>query len=480
MSKARLTFETTPARKMALENSLGEAGVSLPEWFDGTVAEATGNLFGQWMNEEASTPKEEVALQLHLPEVILEGLRGVDWEFAQENTRYLSHDIHPYPAKFIPQIPHYLIQHLSGRGETVLDPFGGSGTTALEATLLDRCGLSSDANPLSKVIGEAKTTTLRCEDDSVLSQIVERFSFLAQHHDSLTEELTRHRESYEVCIPREPTLTRWFAPTAIEELAYALWCISSLSNKASRAVALASFSKSVLKASFQDGETRYASKPREVVRGETLKLLASNLALNQKKVRQLGPLLRFRQPTFKTIDLRDENACGTDGAHSWEEECADLIVASPPYPNATDYHLYHRFRLLWLGFDPRALGKQEIGSHLRHQRQKNGFENYCDEMALSLEMMQRALRPGRYAVLVLGDGIFAGETVRTSQTLAEVARNSGFDVVGEIGRALPENKRSFVARDENACKENITLYCKREYIKINKIQIDEKYYCSLN
>ncbi|MBK8964012.1 MAG: restriction endonuclease [Candidatus Competibacteraceae bacterium] len=455
MAKARLTFETTPARKVALENSLGEAGVSLPEWFEGTVAEATGNLFGQWMNE--ATRDEELSPCLHLPEAILKGLRSIDWEFAREDTRYLSHDIHPYPAKFIPQIPHYLIQHLSSRGETVLDPFGGSGTTALEATLLDRCGLSSDANPLAKVIGEAKTTTMRREDDEVLSQIIERFSLLARHGKSLEEELVRHRESYTTCIPRESTLAQWFAPYAIEEMAYGVWCIAKLGSKAARTVALASFSKSVLKASFQDGETRYARKPRDVARGETLKLLAANIALNQKKVRQLGPLLRFRQPVFKTIDLRDEGASGEDGPHSWDADCADLIITSPPYPNATDYHLYHRFRLLWLGFDPRALGRQEIGSHLRHQRQKSGFDTYCEEMTLSLRAMYRALRPGRYAVLVLGDGIFAGETVRTSQALANAAHTVGFDVVGEIDRALPENKRSFVAPARRLKQEQILV-----------------------
>lgn len=451
MSKPRLTFETTPARKMALENSLEKAGVSLPEWFDGTVAEATGSLFGQWVEDK------EPSLRLDSPEMVLESLRQIDWEFAEEDTNYLSHNIHPYPAKFIPQIPHYLIQKLSGGGETVLDPFGGSGTTALEATLLDRCGLSSDANPLAKVIGEAKTTTLRPEDEQSLSQIIERFSLLSQNENSLTKELARHRDSYSICIPQEPTLSKWFAPHAIEELGYAIWCINSTESQPARAVALASLSKSILKVSFQDSETRYASKPREVMQGETLKLLASNIALNQKKVRQLGPLLRFRQPTFKTIDLRDKEAYGSNGLHSWDEDCADLIVTSPPYPNATDYHLYHRFRLLWLGFDPRALGKKEIGSHLRHQRQNSGFETYCEEMMLSLQAMRRMLRSGRYAVLVLGNGIFAGETVLTSQTLAEAARTVGFDVVGEIDRDLPENKRSFVAPARRLKQEQILV-----------------------
>ena len=45
-----------------------------------------------------------------------------------------------------------------------------------------------------------------------------------------------------------------------------------------------------------------------------------------------------------------------------------------------DYHLYHRFRLFWLGFDPRKLAKIEIGSHLRHQKEATGFSAYLGEM----------------------------------------------------------------------------------------------------
>ena len=84
-------------------------------------------------------------------------LRGVDWAFSDANTLYLSHDIHPYPAKFIPQIPATLIATLSAPGDCVLDPFGGSGTTALEALRLGRRALSVDANPICEIIGRVKT-----------------------------------------------------------------------------------------------------------------------------------------------------------------------------------------------------------------------------------------------------------------------------------------------------------------------------------
>ena len=37
----------------------------------------------------------------------LEELSNLDWELAKADTRYVTHGIHPYSAKYIPQIPNY-------------------------------------------------------------------------------------------------------------------------------------------------------------------------------------------------------------------------------------------------------------------------------------------------------------------------------------------------------------------------------------
>ncbi len=58
--------------------------------------------------------------ELSNKEQVMSVLEQIDWSFTQENTQYLSHDIHPYPAKFIPQIPAHLISRLSLPGERVL------------------------------------------------------------------------------------------------------------------------------------------------------------------------------------------------------------------------------------------------------------------------------------------------------------------------------------------------------------------------
>lgn len=84
-------------------------------------------------------------------------LKAVDWDFTDASQDSLA-SIHPYPARFIPDIPRELISGLGcDKGAVILDPFCGSGTTLLEA---QRAGFESvgiDLNPIACLISSVKT-----------------------------------------------------------------------------------------------------------------------------------------------------------------------------------------------------------------------------------------------------------------------------------------------------------------------------------
>lgn len=77
--------------------------------------------------------------------------KGPDHVFLElekyKQNSYLTHNLHPYPAKFIPQIPKELIVRLSKKNNWVLDPFCGSGTSLVEARLTGRNSIGVDVNP---------------------------------------------------------------------------------------------------------------------------------------------------------------------------------------------------------------------------------------------------------------------------------------------------------------------------------------------
>jgi len=66
------------------------------------------------------------------------------------STTYLTHAIHNvYPAKFIPQFPRFVIKNFNLEGKVILDPFAGSGTTAVESLITGNSNISNDVNPLT-------------------------------------------------------------------------------------------------------------------------------------------------------------------------------------------------------------------------------------------------------------------------------------------------------------------------------------------
>ncbi|MEK7112964.1 MAG: DNA methyltransferase, partial [Patescibacteria group bacterium] len=64
------------------------------------------------------------------------------------NTQYLTHSLYFHPAKFIPQIVKYCLDNYCKDKGIVLDPFAGSGTTALESSIKGHNSYMTDINPL--------------------------------------------------------------------------------------------------------------------------------------------------------------------------------------------------------------------------------------------------------------------------------------------------------------------------------------------
>src|SRR5262245_21860696 len=77
--------------------------------------------------------------------------------FDSADTLYATHGLHPFAAKCPPQLAKYGINRYSKRGETVLDPMMGSGTTLVEARLPGRNAVGYDIDPLARLIAGVKS-----------------------------------------------------------------------------------------------------------------------------------------------------------------------------------------------------------------------------------------------------------------------------------------------------------------------------------
>jgi hypothetical protein len=73
------------------------------------------------------------------------------------------HSLCSYQGKLKPSIAHFIVEHFSKVGDTVLDPLGGVGTVAFEAALLGRSGITNDISPFASAVATAKISPFSSE-----------------------------------------------------------------------------------------------------------------------------------------------------------------------------------------------------------------------------------------------------------------------------------------------------------------------------
>ena len=161
---------------------------------------------------------------------------------------------------------------------------------------------------------------------------------------------------------------------------------------------------------------------------------------------------------------------------------ADLIVTSPPYANALDYMRAHKFSLAWLGDripSLTRLRREYIGSESSGSQATSSFNplpakveavvervaeadatksrvlrRYFADMSAAISEMQRVLRTGSAAVIVVGPSTMRGILVPTHECLADLARHAGLDVVGVVPRSLNRDRRMMPARNTGSNAAN--------------------------
>lgn len=139
-----------------------------------------------------------------------------DWTLKGVNTTRLTHGIHDYPARMIPQIPDRLLEHWTDTdviapGDTVYDPFCGSGTTIAEARLHGYHAVGTDINPFACLLARAKATPV--DPDTIITAVNDIFDDWHVHRRFI-------RDNHSPGSPPEPTAVKadWFPEPQVYEL----------------------------------------------------------------------------------------------------------------------------------------------------------------------------------------------------------------------------------------------------------------------
>jgi len=322
-------------------------------------------------------------------------LDRVDWNFPSGGTPLGSvHTLHWFPGNFIPQIPAALIQVLSKPGDLVLDPFGGSGTTGIEALRLGRRSIISDRMSACILIAEAKVELLRGGlDRRFRSEFLPLLTF---------EQLCR---SNSVGLRGEggaAELPLWYDPETLAQLRYIWKLIESQPSPARRV--LSAVHSNVL---FDCASSGRSMTSTGKVRRHHWGWVADNVKPKSLVAHNAIALFRKRLAALDEdaapLTLNSSLVVQQDARRmALPDGVIDLIVTSPPYIGVIDYTHANRLLYAWMGWSMEHERRKEIGARFRRNRIAAVAE-YLEEMRAARDEIWRVLRPGAFCAIVIGE-----------------------------------------------------------------------------
>ncbi len=86
------------------------------------------------------------------------------------------HEFYRYPARFTPAFARAAIEAFTDRGDLVIDPFVGGGTTLVEARLSGRMSLGSDLNSLAVFVSQTKSRPQSAPELKAVTEWINRLA----------------------------------------------------------------------------------------------------------------------------------------------------------------------------------------------------------------------------------------------------------------------------------------------------------------
>jgi len=410
-----------------------------------------------------------------------------DWTFAGEDTRYMTHGFHLYPARMMPLIAKRLIRRFAqSQDDVILDPFVGSGGVLVEARLHNRNAVGVDINPLAILIARAKTQPI---DPKVLREHARKL-FRRTEKDVL--------EKVDYGVPDIKNVKFWFKTPIIRKLniiRHHLDDLKAVDENVYDFFACA-FSYAVRKTS--------SVRPREykLYRIADDELPTHNpdvLAVFREIVDKNISKMHDYYNAVKGFDVRtsllegDTRRLNEINPLILHDECASLVVTSPPYGDAhttVAYGQFSRYPALWLGFDEEkvldlddtGLGGQSIESDVssldsatltetfekvkeRDEVRAKELLAFFYDIDLCMKQIGRALRGGRsHCCFVLGNRTMRRVKIPADRILIEMSRKHAYQHVETKYRDIPTKRIPWVNAPENVPGRTVETMAKESII----------------
>ncbi len=313
------------------------------------------------------------------------------------------------------------------KGQWVLDPFCGVGTTMLACRQLGLNSMGFDVHPVPVFASRVKLA------DYNLQELEEEI------HSLLGKRFTPPKITVD-----NPLIKRAFAKPTLQDVIFFRNNIMLAKNQKIRDFLVLGLMNAAMKAS-------YVYKDGAVIKIRKKPVPPLRHMLRRTLFRMLGDLR-----DFQTEDVQAFAEQGDARRLGIEDEKIDAVITSPPYLNKIEYtRIYEIEQKLFLdfyqtlphirsyiGLDIRKLNRDflrlsDIFGHRLIEGLPPEAKPYLMDMLQSIEEMYRVCKKGAKLGIIVGNGCFPAGIVESDVLLSRIAEDAGF----RIKKILVLNKR---------------------------------------
>ncbi len=316
----------------------------------------------------------------------------------RERTKHV-HRLHPYLGKFIPQLVEVFLRKYFSPGQTVLDPFCGSGTTLVQANELGVNAIGYDISACNVLLARAKTRhydlkNVRREILDILEKVQ-----LATHSNVYQPMLWDTNAREEKPSSDSEYLGKWFAPQALGELLAYRDLIPTYEDQDILKVILSRSARSARLTTHFDLDFPKAPQTepywcykhsRTCVPTTTAYQFLKRYSLDT--IRRLEEFAARRTNATVSVNHEDSRTANIPKVHG--------VITSPPYVGLIDYHEQHRYAYELFGLQDRSeaeIGAATQGSSQRAQR------DYQEAIAQVFQSVCKSMPSGSPLIVVASD-----------------------------------------------------------------------------
>ena len=353
---------------------------------------------------------------------------------AKKTTLSLSHDLHIYKAKFFPRMVRAFLNIYGKDGAQIIDPFCGSGTALLEASLLGYDSIGVDVDPICQMIAGTKVTPFLNAAETLAA--IDRFEsaldevFKGSSNFTFPEELYRKIERRDR-INETDFLSEITAQAAQLARAMEKLTADGFDTELLRVIASDAVTKKIRYRFIGVGNGKYTI---EITKQPILDRVREKL----RRARELCGVFAELQNEYGLTIGKTEVHCGdARDANSWGlSDKADIIITSPPYlPASSGREHYSASRALSfavLGIEHGLQGYYNVGGSPSHS--EFDVSQFPESDTLITYLMSDASEeadPQRDAMRFLRKAMPTREYLADMQTFFE-AVNSALSASGHL------------------------------------------------